>query len=337
MIKLKYCPSSLQDNFDSYSPKSSRLLFGTTKVSPFLEFNIDEFRKNKLEKGVVYPAQHISVSGVQEKFPAVIDNGKIRVAKSGERSTHILKPAPWDNVLVNRNQIPANEHLTMQIASQVYGIQTAENGLCFTPDGHAVYITRRFDVLPDGSKVRMEDFAVLIGKDKKIVGSLFKYEGSYEDIANAIKENTSVSIIEIERFFTIVVFNYIYANGDAHMKNFSLIQKDSELVLSPAYDLMNTCLHIEDDDFGLEGGLSPDIEKSDVYDRTGHPCRLDFERFATKIGLPNRRIKRILDRFMAVPDDTKQLVAKSFLTEKMKRNYLRIVNERISRYTRQSE
>ncbi len=42
---------------------------------------------------------------------------------------------------------------------------------------------------------------------------------------------------------------------------------------------MNTCLHIEGDDLGLNGGLSLTLEKSDVYERTGHPCRLDFERF----------------------------------------------------------
>ena len=45
----------------------------------------------------------------------------------------------------------------MQIARQVYGIVTAENGLCFTKDGQTVYITKRFDTLPNGTKVEMED------------------------------------------------------------------------------------------------------------------------------------------------------------------------------------
>lgn len=79
----------------------------------------------------------ISVSGVQEKFPAIIDNGKIRIAPDGERPTHILKPAPWDKTLRDRKQIPANEHLTMQIASQVYGIQTASNGINASADSPA--------------------------------------------------------------------------------------------------------------------------------------------------------------------------------------------------------
>lgn len=333
MIEIKNCPSSLQEGYDTYSPKATKLLFGVNKVSPILDFNIDEFRY----VGEIVEAMHrISVSGVQEKFPAIIENGKIRIAKDGERSTHILKPAPWDNTLRDRKQIPANEHLTMQIASQVYGIQTATNGLCFTPNGQGVYITRRFDILPDGNKMPMEDFASLVGKNEQISGTQFKYNGSYEDIAKAIRSNVAAWMVDMERFFTLVAFNYIYANGDAHLKNFSLIVDGKDYRLAPAYDLMNTSLHVDGDDLGLDGGLSPDMEKSDVYYRTGHPCRLDFERFAAKIGLISKRADKILDRFMTIPNEARQLIDRSYLAEKMKRNYLRIVNERISRFIRTS-
>ena len=79
------------------------------------------------------------------------------------------------------------------------------------------------------------------------------------------------------------------------------------------------------------------IEKSDVFDRTGHPCRLDFERFGAQIGLTNARIKRVLDKYMLVPELTTKLVGNSFLNDKMKRKYLRIVDERIKRFVRKSE
>ncbi|MDE6458231.1 MAG: HipA domain-containing protein, partial [Muribaculum sp.] len=245
-----------------------------------------------------------------------------------------LKPAPWDKTLRDRKMIPSNEHLTMQIASQVYGIQTAANGLCFTPKGQPVYITRRFDILPDGSKLPMEDFASIIGKNEQIAGLQFKYNGCYEDIAKAIRANVAAWMVDMERFFELVVFNYIYANGDAHLKNFSLILDGRDYRLAPAYDLINTSLHVNCDDFGLDGGLSSDIEKSDVYDRTGHPCRLDFERFGDKIGLVKKRIDRILNKYIEFPEKAKRLVDHSFLTEKLKRNYVRIVSERISRFVR---
>ena len=141
----------------------------------------------------------------------------------------------------------------------------------------------------------------------------------------------------MERFFKLVVFNYIYGNGDDHLKNFSIMRIGEHYQLAPAYDLMNTCLHIEGDDLGLNGGLSLTLEKSDVYERTGHPCRLDFERFGEHIGLKKKRIEMILDSFSVLPDEVGHLTSNSFLTDKMKRTYLRIVKERIQRFNRKSE
>lgn len=334
MIEIKNCPSSLKEGFAAYNPRASKQLFGVTNVSPFLKFEIEGIR----DVAEITEAMHrISVSGVQEKFPAVIENGVIRIAHDGERSTHILKPAPWDKTLRDRKQIPTNEHLTMQIASQIYGIQTALNGLCYTPKGQAIYITRRFDVLPDGNKIPMEDFASLVGKNEQVSGTQFKYAGCYEDIAKAIRSNVAAWMVDMERFFTLIVFNYIYANGDAHLKNFSLILYGQDYRLAPAYDLLNTSLHVDSNDFGLDGGLSPDIERSDVFERTGHPCRLDFERFAAKIGVADKRASMILDRFMSLTDAALQLINRSFLAEKAKRNYRRIVSERISRFSRPSK
>lgn len=331
MIDIKHCPSLLEEGFSTYSPKASRALFDGHKVSHLLDFEFDGVRDRQL---IIDAMHRISVSGVQEKFPAVIEKGRIRIAGDAKQSTYILKPAPWDETLRERKQIPANEHLTMQIASQVYGIKTAANGLCFTPKGRIVYITKRFDVLPDGTKMLMEDFASVVGRNEQEDGKDFKYSGCYEDIAVAIRKNVSAWMVDMERFFEIVVFNYIFANGDDHLKNFSLILQGQDYRLAPAYDLMNTSLHVLGDDLGLDGGLSPNIEKSDVYIKTGHPCRRDFERFGERIGLVASRVDRILDKYMLLPKSAVALVGRSYLSVKMKRYYLRIVNERIARYNR---
>lgn len=324
----------LLGGYSTYSPSAIKRLFDGHLISPFLDFGIEEFDTSEAATNAI---RRISVSGVQEKFPAVIAQGKVRIAEEGERSSYILKPAPWDRTLIERKQIPANENLTMQIASQVYGIVTAANGLCFTKDGQAVYITKRFDILQDGTKASMDDFATLVGRNEHTDGLHFKYSGCYEDIAIALKANVAAWKLDIERFFELVVFNYIYGNGDDHLKNFSLIRLGDEYRLSPAYDLLNTSLHVNGDDFGLDGGLSPNIEKSDVYGRTSHPCRTDFERFGMQIGILSRRINKILDKYMSIPKKTRILVDASFLNDKMKRTYLRVVEERIRRFIRQSE
>ena len=334
MIDIKHCPSCLDEGFSTYCPKANKSLFDGQKVSPYLDFELDGVRNKRL---FIEAMHRISVSGVQEKFPAMIEKGCIRIAGEGGQSTYILKPAPWDETLRERKQIPANEHLTMQIASQVYGIKTAANGLCFTPKGRMVYITKRFDVLPDGTKLLMEDFAAVIGRNEQEDGKEFKYSGCYEDIAIAIRKNVPAWMVDLERFFELVVFNYIYANGDDHLKNFSLILQGQDYRLAPAYDLMNTNLHVHGDDLGLDGGLSPNIEKSDVYIRTGHPCRRDFERFGDRIGLVTTRMNKILNAYMQLPKSAAVLIDRSFLNTKMKRYYMSIVNERIARFVRVSE
>lgn len=91
------------------------------------------------------------------------------------------------------------------------------------------------------------------------------------------------------------------------------------------------------DDLGLDDGLSPNIIKSDVYVQTGHPCRLDFERFAERIGIVKLRTKKILDKYVSLPEKSLELIDRSFLPDKLKRKYIRIVNERIARFVRESE
>lgn len=331
MIEINHCPATLAEGFDGYSLKGRKLLFNGLKVSHVLDF---AFKKRRLEEDEALSLQRISISGVQEKFPAVIENGKIRIPKKGERSTHILKPAPFGGRLENRVYIPANEHLTMQIAAQCYDIDTAPNGLCFTQKGEAVYITKRFDILEDGSKMQMEDFASLIGKNESEGGTFFKYEGSYEDIGKMIIKNVSSWKIDIEKFFNLVVFNYIYSNGDAHLKNFSLVLRDGDYRLAPAYDLMNTQLHINGDDLALSGGLSSSMEMSDIFDQTGHLCWQDFHNFGTILGIPQTRMEKILKKYSEIPVKVRLLISSSFLSPKLKRSYLAAVTTKTARFNR---
>ncbi len=138
----------------------------------------------------------------------------------------------------------------MQIASQVYGIKTAANALIFFGDGTPAYITKRFDLKEDGTKWGVEDFASLAGKTKDNFGVNYKYEFSYEEMGELIKLYVPTWRIELEKYYTLLIFNYLYSNGDAHLKNFSLIETvKGDYVLSPAYDLINTRLHVEDTDF----------------------------------------------------------------------------------------
>ena len=332
MKTIDVCPSTLMPGFSGYSPRAVKMLFDGVVVSPIIDI---DFENERNQPQAIENMNNMSISGAQEKFSAVIDNGFIRLSHEGEQATYILKPAPFNLSLSTRKQIPANEHLTMQIASQVYGVLTAVNGLCFSSSGQPVYITKRFDVVRGVKDCSQEDFAAILQMNEEGGDSNFKYHGNYAQIADVIRKIIPAWMPQMEQFFRMVVFNYLFANEDAHMKNFSLVYKRGEYFLAPAYDLINTCVHIQSEsDLGLLDGLSPDIEKSDVYDGTGHPCRLDFERFAERIGLPKKRADMVLDMFMDIPQETYALINRSFLNDKMKRSYKRIIEERRERFIR---
>ena len=246
METIKVCPSTLAEGFDTYSPAARKMLFDGKEVSHILPFDSPNNESADTEEYARHVGR-ISLSGVQPKASLVLNsNGQLMRPSEGERGQYILKPAPSSYTLLERKHCPANEHLSMQIAAQVYHIETAANGLCFFRDGEAAYITRRFDVAPDGGKYQQEDLASLGGLTKANGGSDYKYSNlSYEECAEIIRRYTKAAPIEILKFFRVVVFNYLILNDDAHLKNFSLMNRgDGEYHLTPAYDLINTSLHL---------------------------------------------------------------------------------------------
>ncbi|WP_373156622.1 HipA domain-containing protein [Bacteroides cellulosilyticus] len=334
MKELYICPSTLALGYKTYSPVALKRLFGGKKVSPFLDFSFEE-HNNRQE--IFHNMGHTSISGLHEKFFGVLDRNHIRLAKRNEQSTYILKPAPWNYSLPMRAKLPVNEHLTMQIASQIYKIETPANGLCFASDGQPVYITRRFDINTDGSKIAQEDFAVLLKKNELSDGTHFKHKGSYALIAEKVKQYIPAWHIALERLFQLILFNYLYGNGCAHLKNFSLQRKGEDYLLSPTYDLLNTAIHIDKNIFGLEDELSPALEKSNVYAQSGYPCKIDFIHFGELIGLKAKRIEKILNPFMEIPTEVFSMIDRSFLNSNMKQNYRHVILERHCRFLRKGD
>ena len=168
--------------------------------------------------------KRLSISGVQLKYSLkLIGKELVLTDRGGE---YILKPIPPSMLIALPDQAPENEHLTMQIANHLFKIPVADNALIYFKEGAPAYITRRFDVKPDRTKYQQEDFAQISGSTKKSKGDNYKYEGTYEDIGKLIKSNVAAYRPVMESFFKVVLFNYIFSNGDAHLKNFSLIQTD---------------------------------------------------------------------------------------------------------------
>ena len=271
--------------------------------------------------------KRISISGVQEKYSLRQEKNTLVLTETN--GTHILKPIPLGR-LHRINDLPANEHVSMQMASQVFGVRTADCGMIFFDDGTPAYLTRRFDYKPDApDKYQLEDFATLMGKTPQREGDNFKYNASYLDVARLIRRYTAATPVVLLDFFRLLVVNYLIANGDAHLKNFSLMEtSQGDVVLSPAYDLLCTALHIDDSLMALNSGLyEGDYNERDYYDR-GMYTGASFVIFAEKAGIAPALAVQIIDALVRATPRAIELIKRSFLSEEAKEKYLGILQRR---------
>lgn len=318
MKEIKVCPSLLKDGYTTYSRMAQKVLFDGKDVSHIFSEPYPD-AENEDAYMAIKSVTRVSLSGVQSKFSVVVDNDRMRYARSGEQGTFILKPRPDGYQIINKEFCAANEHVTMQIASQVYGIETAANALCFFDNDVPGYITRRFDVHSKG-KYKQEDFAALMGYTKDNAGYNYKYDrASYEECAEVIHRYVKAAMIDIRRFFRLILFNFVTLNDDAHIKNFSLIERNGEYRLSPAYDLINTSLQLREPHiFALDKGL---FKEGMSFSDTRTIRRSDFEEFGRRIGLPEKVIKQEIDKFATEQSAVKDLLKRSFLTPELQKQY----------------
>jgi len=319
MPTIKYCPGTLAEGHESYSRTALTRVFNGKKVNHVLPYNspaADEQTDELFEEN----RKRMSISGVQEKFSVLMEKNKLRLIKEGEQGQYILKPIPGAGK--NADQMPANEHLTMQIARQVFGIETAENAMIFFQNGASAYITKRFDVREDNSlpvgktdKLAQEDFASLAGRTPQTHGENYKYLGNYLELFELMKKYVPAYQVEAPKLFRLILFNYLMSNGDAHYKNFSLIETTlGDFKLSPAYDLLNSRIHIEDKDFALEEGLLPLKEAQGKI-------REQFQRLGTLADISEKQVNKIIENLTGNSEEVKQLIQYSFLSDRFKRNY----------------
>ncbi len=318
--EIKYCPGTLAQGFDTYSRTCLNKVFKGKKVSHIFPYDspasnpeTDElFEENR---------KQISISGIQEKFSVLLEKNKLRLVNEGERGTYILKPIPGAGK--KPDQMPANEHLTMQIASQVYGIETAENALIFFKNGAPAYITRRFDVNDDGTKRAQDDFASLAGRTPQTHGEHYKYTGSYFELFQLMESHLPAYKLESSKLIKVLIFNFLFSNGDAHFKNFSLLETPmGDYRLSPAYDLLNSRIHIEDRDFALDDGLlSRNLTQGKISRQ--------FNLLAEKARINEKIFHDIMSLMLSKSDLTEKLVGASYLNDATKRSYWQSYQRRL--------
>lgn len=321
---MNRCHSCLKETTQSFCTSCSKKLFGKANVSHELLFTRPEFNEIRLAN-----SDKLSISGVQVKYSLNFKEKQLILTEQGGK--YIIKPIPYGS-FQKIEYIPANEHLTMQIANQIFNINTPPNALMLFKNKEPAYIVKRFDILDNGKKVLQEDFAQVANKTGENAGVNYKYDFSYEGIAQLMEKNIAAYPVEVEKFYSLVLFNFLTGNGDAHLKNFSVSrnEKFGDYTLTPAYDLVNTNLHIPNEaETALD--LFEDGYITEAYKSGSKYTREDFYVFGKRIGIKESRTKFILDKFCGKEDAIKNLVANSFLSDELKSSYIEILTRRRER------
>lgn len=295
-------PESGRNLLNGYHKKCLKKLFGSNQPPnvPFKSTDITAEAQKMVGR--------MSISGVQPKLSVIHDPERHELIVVDRGGLFILKP-PTDRF----ESLPENENLCMNIAS-AYEIEVPQHGLLPLADNKLAYVVKRFDRLDDGSKLQQEDFQQLLQTDDK-------YSGSYERIANFIKKHSDVPGLDLVSLFERALLFYVLGNGDAHLKNFSLLRKEEVgYQLSPAYDLVNSRLVLaaEKEDLSLS-----------IQGKKNNILKKDFQRLAEHFGLLGKQAYNALERLNALKYSIEAMIEESFLNDRLKNRFLEIFRERM--------
>ena len=303
---MNRCPITYElSEVQQYSKKGLKLLSRNLK-------NLKAFPFTPKEQ-VQLAAQHatkLSIQGVQPKLSVVLNVAKECFQIVDKRGRFILKP-PHQVY----DELPQNEDLTMKLAA-LSGIEVPFHGMIYNIDGSLTYFIKRFDRLALNQKVGVEDFSQLLGFSRET-----KYESSMEKVSSVIEKHCTFPIVEKLKLFRLVIFNFLVGNEDMHLKNFTLIRRENKVELSPAYDLLNTTIALQqaNEEVALPiRGRKSNLAHADLVDYYG----------IERLGLTATVLKRELLKFEQAMNGWKELIANSFLSEKSRNRYQELVDSR---------
>ena len=313
MNKCLYCYKELEDGQVDFHPGCVKKFFGsvTAPVLPYTRDNMSELARQVIRTSA-------SVTGVQAKMSLDLNRGgKNEPAKFtivGLWGKYIFKPQSSRYPC-----LPELEDLTMKMAEAAH-IRTARHTLIRMADGELGYLTLRMDRGRKGEKISFLDMCQLSNRLTE-----HKYYGTYLQLAETVKRYSSAPMLDLQRFWEVVLFSWVTGNSDMHCKNFSLMDTGrGEYVLAPAYDLLAVLLADPEDSEEMAMSFTTGGEK------TGF-SRDTFMNAFTYSGVPATVAARMIDKMKGFLPAWVGLIGESFLPEKMKESYLALLKDRIAR------
>lgn len=204
-----------------------------------------------------------------------------------------------------------NEFLCMSVAKEC-GFNVPDFWL--SDDGE-LFILGRFDIAPDGTRLGLEDMCVLGNKSAEE-----KYHGSYEGIARvvaAVCGNTPNA--DLKALFEYVALSVLLKNGDAHLKNFSVLYEHpgKPIRLSPIYDVVTTSVYRSTNARTgmniVDRTLALNLNKTKNYPDTKTLC--EFGKRSCLVDRPEQVIEKIEEGKIRVLAENRGRIDSGFLSD----------------------
>lgn len=321
------CPSTLKSGFNGYSPAVLRRMFGGRSVACVLPY-LSPGRHESTSMLFRGNASYFFPGGQGDRVMLVLQKNKLRLALPGESGEYVLRLNPA--VGKYNTAMCMNQHLTMQIAGQVFHIETVPNALIFFEDHSSAFLQQ---IAPNIGEDR-RDFATLAQKSAQRSGGDAHRKGTCEDLFHLLKAHCASYLVEARKLFRRLIFNYLFSNSDGHLLSFSLARCETGgFVLAPATELLCTQLHNEGPDIGLSGGLFADGFTTASWREEGYYGHDDFYMLGTRAGLPARVVAGELKAFHDRQPMVQQLIAASFLPPEVSEKYSALFTARLARMT----
>lgn len=308
---MNRCPITYSPCGDKrYSEKGLKLLASGLSQLRQLEYTAEEQRKE-----AYYRSSKMSIQGIQPKLSAVLNIKEQKFDIVDRNGRYLLKPQHH-----YYPQMPENEDLTMRLADYI-GLDTPPHGMIWAKDGTLTYFIKRFDRKGQKDKIPIEDFAQLAGLTRDT-----KYNYSMEKVVKLINAYCTFPAIEKVKLFKLVLFCFVTGNEDMHLKNFSIINQNGKIEISPSYDLLNTTIELKNasEEIALTlKGKKRNLTKQMLIKYFGGECCELNDKIITNT---------VTEIFNAKPHWIKEIHT-SFLSDEMKEKYIDVVESRFAGLT----
>lgn len=308
MCKCLYCYKPLADGEKDFHPACARKFFGEPQA-PVLDYTTEQL--DELAAKVIQ--DQTSLTGVQPKLSLHLQKhqGCSRLTIVGLWGGYICKPQTSQYP-----QMPEVEDLTMHL-DEAAKIEVVPHTLMRMADDSLCYLTRRIDRVGE-EKIAMEDMCQLTERMTEN-----KYMSSYERVGKTIASFSTTPKMDVVNFFELVLFCWLTGNNDMHLKNFSLYEPhDSEIRLTPAYDLLNAAIINPKDDEELALTLNG---------RKKHINRNDFIKAAGTLGIDSNVVERLFAKYQRLKPKFETIIDVSFLGQELKDSYKTLLDNRLKR------